>query len=428
MRLLAVAAVLTLAAAACSGDDDDPTGSTALVPESASETTTTDEADTTTSSTVAPAVEDLSAAAVVLSEVAQVAAPTAMTARAGTDTLYVAERGGTVRPLTFTPLTGGGSRVEVGEVLVEVDTTNDSERGLLGIAFSADGGQLYLSFTDEAGNTRVDEWTMDGDAVEDASRREIFATEQPFGNHNGGDIGFGPDGYLYIGLGDGGSGGDPLANAQDPTRVLGSMLRIDPASPADGRAYGIPDDNPYADGAGGAQPETWAIGLRNPWRFSWDSQTGDMWIGDVGQNRIEEISVLVAGPDVEAGESTGTAAGAGANLGWPIFEGDDPFAGGDPPAGYVPPVFDYAQGPGCSVTGGFVSRGDWLPALRGAYLYSDYCDPTIRALLALDGQLVEERSLDVTVPGGQVASFGQANDGTLYVLSLAGGIYRIDPA
>jgi glucose/arabinose dehydrogenase len=423
---VAVLLLVATVSAACGGDDSDPTGSTAVLPDTS---TTADDAsegspsdDATTTSTLPPSVTDLSDAAIVLTEVARVEAPTAMTARPGSDVLYVAERSGTVRSITFTPLTGGGVRAEVGESIVQIDTTTSAERGLLGIAFSPDGLLLYLSYTDPAGDTRVDEWAMTEDgAVDGQSRREVFTTEQPFGNHNGGDIGFGPDGYLYIGLGDGGGGGDPLATAQDPTRVLGSMLRIDPSNSSDGRAYGIPDDNPYADGADGAQPEIWAIGLRNPWRFSWDSQTGDMWVGDVGQNAIEEIDVLVADTD-------GDDAGRGANLGWPIFEGDEPFSGSDAPEGYVPPVLDYAQGPGCSVTGGFVSRGDSLPGLRGAYLYSDFCDPTIRALLAEDGQLVEERSLDVEVPGGQVASFGEGNDGALYVLSLSGGIYRIDPA
>lgn len=414
-------------AAACGDDGGDPTGSTTLLPD---RTTTSvagdvdgDDGETSTS-TVPPSVDDLSGAAISLTEIARVSAPTAISARAGTDTLYVAERGGSARPITFTALTGGGVRAEVGEAIVTVDTTTSAERGLLGISFSPDGGHLYLSFTDPSGNTRVDEWAIEGDTVDPASRREVFATEQPFGNHNGGDIGFGPDGYLYLGLGDGGGGGDPLGTAQDPTRVLGAMLRIDPSTPADGLAYGIPSGNPFADGAGGARPEIWITGVRNPWRFSWDRETGDLWIADVGQNRIEEINVLVAGP----GSSGAEAAGRGANLGWPVFEGNDAFGGGEAPADYVPPVFDYPQGPGCSVTGGFVSRGDGLPALRGAYLYSDYCDPTIRALLARDGQVVDERSLDVEVPGGQVASFGEGADGTLYVLSLDGGIYRIDPA
>ena len=422
---MAVLAALGLAVAACGGDDTDATGTTTEVPDAGTSTSAGDEvADTTTSSTLPPSVETLAGAAIVLTEVAQVDAPTAMASLPGTDTLYVAERGGAVRPITFTALTGGGSRAEVGPTIVEVDTTTDGERGLLGLTFSPDGEHLYVSYTDPAGNTAVDEFAMAGGAddptVDVGSRRQIFATEQPFPNHNGGDIGFGPDGYLYLGLGDGGAGGDPLGTAQDPTRVLGSMLRVDPSDPSDGRAYGIPDDNPHADGAGGAQPEIWAIGVRNPWRFSWDRETGAMWIADVGQNAIEEITVLGPGPE-------GVPA-PGANLGWPIFEGDAAFNGGDAPENYAPPIFDYEQGPGCSVTGGFVSRGDALPALRGAYLYSDFCDPTIRALLAADGQLVEERSLEVTVPGGNVASFGQGTDGALYVLSLSGGIYRIDPA
>src|SRR5690606_28556999 len=192
-RLLAGVALVAALAAACSDDDPDPSGTTALVPDRTTSTTddgdgdgTGDDAATTTSSTVPPSVETLDGAAIVLTEVARLSAPTALAARAGTDTLYVAERGGTVRPITFTPLSGGGARAEVGPPLVEVGTSTDGERGLLGLTFSPDGIRLYVSYTDRAGDTQVDEWTLDGDAAVEGSQRPIFSTGQPFRNHNGG--------------------------------------------------------------------------------------------------------------------------------------------------------------------------------------------------------------------------------------------------
>ncbi|QGG96391.1 PQQ-dependent sugar dehydrogenase [Actinomarinicola tropica] len=403
-RRAALAVVLPLLLGACAGDDDgDVTGQTAVVPD-VTTTSTTGPPSSSTTETTEPeppsSVEDLSGAAITLTEIASLDAPTAMASRPGSDVLYVAERGGTVRPLTRTPV-DAGTQIEVGEPVLDVGTTTDGERGLLGLAFSPDGTQLFLSYTDTSGDTQLDVYDVDGDAVLPDSRRPVFATGQPYANHNGGHVAFGPDGHLYLGLGDGGGGGDPLRTAQDPSDVLGSILRFDPAD---------------LDAA----PEVWTIGVRNPWRYSWDRETGDLWIADVGQNAVEEVTVVPASGDEPPGR--------GANLGWPIFEGSLPYDGGPEPEGYVAPIFDYEHGPGCSITGGYVSRGEALAGLRGAYLYSDYCDPTIRALLVRDGVLVDERALDVDVPGGQVASFAEGADGELYVLSLAGGIYRIDPA
>jgi glucose/arabinose dehydrogenase len=223
---------------------------------------------------------------------------------------------------------------------------------------------------------------------------------------------------LYLGMGDGGGGGDPLGAGQDPTTPLGALIRIDPA-PAGDRPYTVPADNPYA--TGGGAPENWSIGLRNPWRFSWDAATGDLWIADVGQGAVEEVNVVPASAD-------GSPPGRGANFGWAIFEGDVIYGGGPEPDDYVPPVHTYRHRPGCSITGGYVSRGDALPGLRGVYVYSDFCDPTVYAVLARDGAFVEFRSLEVSVPGGQVVSFGEGPDGELYVMSLAGGLFRLDPA
>lgn len=419
VRMAALVVAAALVAGACGGDDgdDDVTGGTAIVPDvTTTSTTEADEPTSTTEPAPPPSVTDLSAAAITLTEVARVEAPTALAVRPGTDVLYVAERAGRVRPITFTPAEGG-VRAEVGAPIVDVSTTTDGERGLLGLAFDADGSHLYLSYTDPNGDTQVDELAMDGDTVDAASRRPIFSTDQPFANHNGGQVSFGPDGYLYIALGDGGGGGDPLGTAQNPDDLLGSILRIDP-TPSGDAAYTIPADNPFA--GGGGRPEVWITGVRNPWRISWDRQTADLWVADVGQNAIEEITFLPVDPDGTAGRA--------ANLGWPNFEGNSEFAGGGAPEGYVPPIFDYPQDPGCSVTGGYVSRGDALPNLRGAYLYSDFCDATIYALLQRDGQLVEQRSLGVEVPGGAAVSFGEGPAGELYVLSLSGGIHRIDPA
>ncbi len=342
-----------------------------------------------------------------LTEVASAEAPTALTAREGTDTLYIAEREGRVVPMTD---------LQVGEPVLDISdhVVTDAEQGLLGIAFSPDGGTLYVSYSlAPEGDTRIDAYTMAGDTADPASRRELLAVDQPYDNHNGGDIHIGPDGYLYVGLGDGGAAGDPFGNAQNTQTLLGSILRIDPTAPAGGNQYGIPEGNPFADGQGGA-PETWLYGVRNPWRFSFDRENGDLWIGDVGQNAFEEIDVL---PAADGG-------GAGANLGWDQMEGAHPYEGSNPP-GAVLPVFEYDRsGGGCSVTGGVVYRGEAIPELAGAYLFTDYCAGQLRALRARDGQTVEERTFDAA--GGELVSFGEDAAGEVYVLSLNGPIYRVD--
>jgi glucose/arabinose dehydrogenase len=307
--------------------------------------------------------------------------------------------------------------LSVGEPVLDISdrVVTDAEQGLLGIAFSADGGTLYVSYSlAPEGHTRVDAYTMDGDAVDEGSRRELLAVDQPYDNHNGGDIHVGPDGFLYVALGDGGASGDPEGNGQDTQALLGSILRIDPARPSGGAEYGIPEDNPFADGEGGA-PEIWLFGVRNPWRFSFDRETGDLWIGDVGQDAFEEIDLLPA-----AG-----GGGAGANLGWNEMEGAHPYEGGTNPEGGVLPVFEYDRsGGGCSVTGGVVYRGDAIPALTGAYLFTDYCAGQVRALRAEGGQTIEERTFDAE--GSELVSFGEDAEGEVFVLSLDGPIYRID--
>jgi len=403
-RTAAVLCLVAVAAAGCGGDDDSE-GLTA---------TTTTRPTTTTSgdapaSTAAP-VPPLADVNVTLTEVTEADTPMALVARTGTDTLYVAEREGRVRPLT------GGS---LGEPILDIsdEVVTSVEQGLLDIEFSADGATLYLHYSVAPdGDTRVISYPVSGDAVDTGGRRELLAVEQPFDNHNGGDIEIGPDGYLYVALGDGGGGGDPEGNGQDTQALLGKILRIDPAVTT-GDDYGIPADNPFADGAAGA-PEVWVYGARNPWRIDFDDATGDLWVADVGQNAFEEIDLLPAAE----------GAGRGANLGWNEMEGAHPFEGGSNPDGAVLPVFEYDRSEGgCSVTGGVVYRGSAIPDLVGAYLFTDYCDGRLRALRAAGGQTVDERTFD-DVSGNSLVSFGTDGAGEVYVLSLDGAIYRLDPA
>lgn len=420
--LVALVSMAALLLAACSDDDSDDSGAGSTITEDLSAPTTESGGTETPATDGEPApppdaIDDLAGAAITLTPVAEFDAPIALVARPGSANLFVAERGGRVQ--TLAPDGNGGWTP--GQVVVDIsgETTTDVERGLLGLAFDPAGDRIYVSFTDGAGDSRVDEWRLtdnaDGAAADPGSRRTVYTHDQPYPNHNGGHIAFGPDGLLYLALGDGGGGGDPLGAGQDPDTALGSIIRFDPTPDGD-RPFTIPADNPFADGGG--QPEIFINGVRNPWRFSWDSQTGDLWIADVGQGAVEEINWLPGGDDASAG--------LGANLGWAIFEGDERFGPGDEPVGYVGPIFTYGHGPGCSITGGFVSRDPRIPALFGAYLYSDYCDPAIHAVLQRDGEVIDNRSLDVEVPGGQMVSFGEGPDGELYVLSLSGGVFRID--
>ena len=250
---------------------------------------------------------------------------------------WIAERPG--RVVVVDPESGA-----VGDTVVAIDdeTRAAGERGLLGLA--VDETALYVNFTDGAGNTRIDAFVLD-DVGRPGERISLLTIEQPFGNHNGGSLAIGPDGHLYIGVGDGGGGGDPLDAAQDPTQALGSILRIDPTLGAE-RPYVAPDDNPYGDD--GTVAEIFLTGVRNPWRFTFDPVTGDLWVADVGQNAWEEVTLLLAA----------NGGGRGANLGWNLREGVEPFAGDRPP-GNVDPVFVYGREgtpSGCSVTGGEVYR------------------------------------------------------------------------
>ncbi|MFJ7896801.1 PQQ-dependent sugar dehydrogenase [Streptomyces anthocyanicus] len=344
-----------------------------------------------------------SAAQIALTEVARAQNPTAGAA-GPQDTVWIAERAGTVRVLDDDGL---------GEPVLDIsdETTTDGERGLLGLAFDERFAHLYLSYTDLEGTSTVDEFAVQDGTVREDTRRTVLTQEQPESNHNGGAITFGPDGYLYIALGDGGGGGDPQGNGQKLDTLLGKLLRIDPQG---GDPYAIPEDNPFADDPD-ARGEIWSYGLRNPWRFSFDAGSGDLLIGDVGQSDWEEI-------DRAPASSPG-----GENYGWSQMEGTHPFRGGTEPANHVPPIHEYDRtGLGCSVTGGYVYRGEAVPGLAGQYVYSDYCDGTLRSLEIEDGRVTGEHDLGVN--GGEVVSFAQDGDGELYVLAIGGTVSRVDPA
>ena len=266
-----------------------------------------------------------------------------------------------------------------------------------------------MSFTDLAGNTRVERFAVspDSSAADVSSAKLILGVGQPFSNHNGGLVAFGPDGMLYIGLGDGGSGGDPLAHGQNTGTLLGSLLRIDVDG---GDPYAVPVDNPFIGQA--ARDEIWGYGLRNPWRFSFDAVGGALYVADVGQNQWEEVNVV----DRDQ---------AGLNYGWNTMEGAHCFGSSTcSEQGLVLPAIEYSHSDGCSVTGGFVYRGSALPQLTGHYFYSDYCDGWLRSFRFSNGSIQDETEWDVGAVG-QVLSFGQDRDGELYVLAAAGRVYRI---
>ena len=402
--------------ASCSGSEDDP-------PVVGVDTTPTT-APAVATTTAAPASGTLGTVELATVEVGELDEPTALAPRPGSPDLYIAEKGGRVRLIktTTNPTTDAVTYQVQRTPLLDLsdDVINEGERGLLGMAFSSDGRKLYLDYTRQPdGHTIVVEYQLgDRDSIDRASRRELLTVEQPFANHNGGQLVIGPDGFLYVGLGDGGSGGDPGGNGQNPKTLLGSILRIDPeAGGADGRAYGIPSGNPFADGEQGA-PETWLYGVRNPWRFTFDSVTGDLWVADVGQDEFEEVDRLPA--------SGGFDAGKGANLGWSEMEATHPFEGGENPAGAVLPIFEYGRDAGCSITGGYVYRGDDIPALTGAYLYADFCSRGVRGLQLAGETVIDARTWDLPVE--QVQSFGQGDDGELFVLLASGPVLRLTAA
>ncbi len=324
--------------------------------------------------------------------------------------LYVVEQGGTIERVA-----ADGKATTFLDVAGEI--TSGGEQGLLSVAFSPDWRRdhlLYVDYTDRDGDTRVVEYAANGGSADPGSARELLHVDQPYANHNGGLLLFGPDGKLYIGLGDGGSAGDPDRNGLDPTTLLGKILRIDPAA-GDGRPYRVPASNPFA-GDADARGEIYALGLRNPWRFSFDSANGNLLIGDVGQDRQEEI-------DVVSPEQAN-----GADFGWSAYEGDARFNSDQQAPGAIAPALVARHEDGnCSITGGLVVHDPDLPTLRGRYLWGDFCRGELRSFIPEPG----ERARDDVALGEHVAalsSFGTDNDDNVYAVSLDGPVYRLDPA
>ncbi len=321
---------------------------------------------------------------------------------------WIAQRTGEI--VVVDPDTG-----ETGPIVLDIgdETQASGERGLLGIAIDAEA--LYTNFTDLSGNTHVEAWLLDEEG-RPGERHLLLTIDQPFSNHNGGGLAIGPDRHLYIAVGDGGSGGDPLGAGQDPANILGSILRIDP-TPSGAAAYEIPPDNPYADGVDG-RPEIFLIGARNPWRFSFDPQTDDLWVADVGQDLFEEVNLLLGA----------NGWGIGSNLGWNLREATHEFSGERPDAN-VDPVFEYAHRGdpgGCSITGGHVYRGSAIAQLVGSYVFGDFCTSTLWAVSTAGGA-VEFRDFGIDVPGADLAGFGVDPSGELVVFSLDGPVSRIVP-
>jgi glucose/arabinose dehydrogenase len=322
---------------------------------------------------------------------------------------YVVEQRGVVWRVEPGP-DGNDRRAAFADIRDRVDA-GPSEAGLLGMTFHprfAANPKVYLSYTAPGRPlvSRISEFiSRDGGLTLDpTSERIVMSLDQPYANHNGGHVAFGPDGFLYIGLGDGGSGGDPHRNGQNLDTLLGKLLRINVDG---GTPYAIPPDNPFAKGGG--RPEIYALGLRNPWRWSFDRESGELWLADVGQNEWEEVDLVVRG----------------GNYGWNIREGAHCFRADDCRTdGLIDPVAEYGHDEGCSITGGHVYRGKALPTLQGAYLYADYCSGRLWGLFRQADDTYEPRVLLDT--GLNISSFGEGRDGELYLIDHQGGkVYRL---
>jgi glucose/arabinose dehydrogenase len=329
--------------------------------------------------------------------------------------LFVVERPGRIRILrgrdvVATPFLDITDRVG----------SSGSEQGLLGLAFHprfGENGRFFVNYTDRQGDTHISEFraATGADTADRGTERTLVFQDQPFPNHNGGQLSFGPDGFLYVGLGDGGSGGDPFGNGQNLGTLLGKLLRldVDRAQP-----YAVPSDNPFVSRAG-ARPEIWAYGLRNPWRFAFDRVTGDLVIADVGQNAVEEV-------DAEPAPRRG-----GLNYGWNFTEGSRCFSPSSncPRDGITFPLVEYTHSDGCSVTGGVVYRGCRMPGYAGTYFYGDFCSGFVSSFRLENGRAVDQR--DWTSQLGRrsnLSSFGVDAEGEIYILELSGAVHKIIPA
>ncbi|MEX2012501.1 MAG: PQQ-dependent sugar dehydrogenase [Patescibacteria group bacterium] len=335
--------------------------------------------------------------------------PTAIASIPDSARIYIAEQAGVIRTAQ------NGKVAAPAFIDISERVLAKGELGLLGVAFHpdlADDRRIFLNYTNKDRETVVSSFSVAANSLtaDPRSEKKLISYAQPFENHNGGDLHFGQDGYLYIASGDGGSGGDPGNRAQDLGNLLGKILRLDIDS---GSPYAIPADNPFVKTAG-ARGEIWSYGLRNPWRFSFDRQTGDMWLGDVGQNKWEEINYIPAGSK------------GGINFGWRCFEATHQY---NPTSckeanTYQNPLIEYSHSDGgCSVTGGYVYGGNKYPVLSRTYLYADYCSGKISAGKLLDGQWQEITSHE---SDWKITTFGQDGLGEIYVADAASGsIYKI---
>jgi glucose/arabinose dehydrogenase len=328
----------------------------------------------------------------------------------GSGRLFVVEQGGVVW------FVRDGERSDEAFLDISSMVSSGGEQGLLGMAFHPEfpaDPRFFVNYTDVEGDTVIAEYAVDPadpDRADPSTARTLLTVDQPFANHNGGATVFGPDGYLYLGLGDGGSAGDPLESGQSLDTLLGKVLRIDVDAGSGGEPYAIPPDNPFVDRRN-ALPEIWHYGLRNPWRFSFDPATDDLWIGDVGQNIFEEVDVARSNE-------------GGLNFGWNTMEGPecyDPFLDCDR-TGLTLPVAAYEhQEDRCTIVGGHVYRGDAQPALRGGYVFADYCSGEV---FLLDAQQPGEIVLALDAEG-LLSSFGVDDEGELYVTDLGGDVMRV---
>ncbi|SRX55599.1 PQQ-dependent sugar dehydrogenase [Aequorivita sp. CIP111184] len=326
------------------------------------------------------------------------------------DRLFVVEQGGRIKIIQ-----GDGTINPMPFLDISTIISTGNERGLLGLAFHPDyanNGYFYVNYTNSNGDTQVSRFSVDPgnpDVADDNSELPIIGYAQPFPNHNGGNLAFGPDGYLYISSGDGGSGGDPGNRAQNIFELLGKLLRIDVDNPSGGNNYGIPADNPFAGNPDpGIKKEIWAYGLRNPWRFSFDLTDNNLWIADVGQGNWEEINRV-------------NVSEAGLNYGWRCYEGTHPFNTQDCPqqSELTFPIAEYSHSNGCSISGGYVYRGSIYSDIVGLYFFADYCSGLIGTVDSA-GNLIDRGDF----PGNWV-SFGEDVNKELYIIDIGGSIYKI---
>lgn len=328
----------------------------------------------------------------------------------GSDDLFIVEQDGRIQELA--PSGDVSTFLDISD-----ETTASGEQGLLSMAFAPDyarSGLFYVDYTDNDGNTQVVEYTAKDGVVDASSARNVLEVDQPYPNHNGGLVLFGPDGDLYIGLGDGGDGGDPDRNGLDLSTRLGKILRIDPAQ--DGKnPFSVPGDNPFV-GRQDALPEIYSYGLRNPWRFSFDSETGDLTIGDVGQEEQEEVDIVARG------------GGSGASFGWSALEGDQVYNDDQESPDAITPalVATHADG-NCSITGGLVVRDRDLPTLYGRYLYGDFCLGELHSFTPEPGKRAGD-DMPLGLDVASVSSFGTDAGSNVYAVSIEGSLFRLDPA